>query len=1555
MKIRHLSLACRCCGLALLLLCLWVPLAAFGQAHGLGEFLDDQGRLSIPEGFSGSLDPEGFEMQTSADGTPRFVVQGGIGTVAGEWEAFGGMNSGCNGEILAMAIDESGRVYLGGRFTVCGTTAAHYVALYDPVANQFEALKSGGANGVGGSSFSSPDVSALALSGGELYAGGSFTEAGGNPARGIARWDGKEWHSLGIGDQNGVSPASVFSLAVSDSDVYVGGQFIQAGGQPANRVARWDGSEWHSLGTGGQNGVNNRVWALAVSGNDVYVGGAFGEAGGQSANRVARWNGNEWQPLESGGQNGVNGTVYALAASASDVYVGGRFTEAGGESAIALARWDGSAWHALESGGQNGVNSVVRVLTVSGSNLYVGGQFVQAGGQRAYRVARWDGDQWHALGSDQQNGLDGVSRNGGINVRALAVSEIDVFVGGAFDEAGAQSANNVARWNGADWDALEITGGQNGLNNIVSAVAVLGADLYVGGRFTEAGGQRANFIARWDGTDWHALESGGQNGVNNWVNALAVSGSDLYVGGFFSQAGGKQTTRVARWDGTDWHALGSSEQNGTDFFVNALVVSGSDVYVAGAFTRAGGQAANNIARWDGSQWHTLGSGEQNGVNFDVNALAASGGELYVGGKFTAAGGQPALYVARWDGNAWHGLGSGVSGIDPVVRALTVSGSDVYVGGEFLGAGGQLANNIARWDGSAWHALESGGQTGIGSLVDINISVRALATSSSGVYVGGAFTEAGGQPINFVSNWDGSGWSSLGDGAAKGVNQSVNALAVAGPVIHVGGEFGLAGEELSSRLATFEVAVQQEIDISPSEIDFGDIELGSTSIPQVVTIENTGEVDLDIQSVLVTGVNLAEFPVVADDCTGETLAPQSECTLEVVFSPTGSGERSAQIDVRSSAQSSLDTVTLSGNGMINDQPVLDLSPASVNFGEVAIGGSSNQTTTVENTGSTALDIESLALAGPAANDYILDADNCSGSSLAPGETCSYNVGVAPSETGLREAAVDIVSNAFSSPDQQTYIAIGIEAPVMAFEPDGFDFGAVPVSTTEESGELLVKNAGSADLIVNFIQLVGTDADDFSLILDQCSATTVAAGDSCAFEFSFSPSDVGTQAFTVWVDSNAGLGRFFIRGRGVNLDPELDLNPNLVDFGNVAGEDASAPISLVFSNPGSGALTVTAVDPAEAPFTQAAGTCGAVPFSVAAGDSCAIDYQFQPTDPGDFVQTITVESDAIAGSDTEFSLTGTSGQFDVAVMKSNAAEFVLPGVATIYDIQVLNLGLSDLFGVGIVDVLPPELDATAATWTCTPGTGVACPVDSGVGDIDEIVDLPAGAGMAFTLIAPVIADEGVDVVNTVTATMPAGTEDEDPSNNEATDSDPVAIFAGDFEFAGCSDDLIENRFCVTGENVVLDIVTGLEWQRCPLGRVWDETNQICTGEASGVEWDDAVVLAPDGGWRLPSVEELSTLRYCSDGDPALFLPSVSGPGIRCDNVGNIIQPVIEPEAFPNWPLNAPVGPPWFWTTTDGPDFEDSDGNIIDGKIAVSFGEGSILNVNKISPIQVLLVRD
>lgn len=179
------------------------------------------------------------------------------------------------------------------------------------------------------------------------------------------------------------------------------------------------------------------------------------------------------------------------------------------------------------------------------------------------------------------------THGGGLNgdVTAIAVSGSNVYVGGWFTQAGGISANRIAVWNGTTWSALG-----SGLNNVVTAIAISGSNVYVGGWFTQAGGISANYIACWDGTTWSALGSG----LNNNVYAVAVSGSNVYVGGgVFTSAGGVPANRVAVWDSTTstWSALG----NGVDNFVYAITISGPNVYFGGQFTQAGGVSANHIA------------------------------------------------------------------------------------------------------------------------------------------------------------------------------------------------------------------------------------------------------------------------------------------------------------------------------------------------------------------------------------------------------------------------------------------------------------------------------------------------------------------------------------------------------------------------------------------------------------------------------------------------------------------------------------------------------------------------------------------------------------------------------------------------------------------------------------------------------------------------------------------------------------------------------------------------------------------------------------------------
>ena len=171
-----------------------------------------------------------------------------------------------------------------------------------------------------------------------------------------------------------------------------------------------------------------------------------------------------------------------------------------------------------------------------------------------------------------------------------------------------------------------------GLNDVVFALAVYQGELYVGGSFTDAGGNpNADYIARFDGTDWHSV---GGVGLSNTVLALAVYQGELYVGGNFTDAASiTGADRIARFDGTDWHSVGGVGLSST---VYALAVYQGELYVGGAFTNAAGiTSANRIARFDGTDWHSVGGV---GLNSFVLALAVYQGELYVGGRFTNAAG-----------------------------------------------------------------------------------------------------------------------------------------------------------------------------------------------------------------------------------------------------------------------------------------------------------------------------------------------------------------------------------------------------------------------------------------------------------------------------------------------------------------------------------------------------------------------------------------------------------------------------------------------------------------------------------------------------------------------------------------------------------------------------------------------------------------------------------------------------------------------------------------------------------------------------------------------------
>jgi hypothetical protein len=335
-----------------------------------------------------------------------------------DWSSLG---SGVNNVVQALAISGT-NIYAGGRFTLAGGNAAYCVAKW---------------NGSGWSSLGpgmNDWVLALAVSGTNLYAGGYFSMAGGVSANRVARWNGNNWSALGSGLGPMMGIYSVRALALSGTNLYAGGSFTTAGFQTVNNIARWNGTSWSAMGSG----MNHTVEALAVSGTNLYAGGWFTTAGSMSANSIARWNGSRWSALGSGmGGSEVN-IVYALAVSGSNLYAGGLFVSAGGKGVGSIARWNGISWASVGSG--VGVNTnyyaSVRSLAVSGDYLYAGGDFTRAGGIAANRIARWDGNSWSALGSGMNT-----------NVLALAISGYDLYAGGNFTSAGNKNSSYVAKAN----------------------------------------------------------------------------------------------------------------------------------------------------------------------------------------------------------------------------------------------------------------------------------------------------------------------------------------------------------------------------------------------------------------------------------------------------------------------------------------------------------------------------------------------------------------------------------------------------------------------------------------------------------------------------------------------------------------------------------------------------------------------------------------------------------------------------------------------------------------------------------------------------------------------------------------------------------------------------------------------------------------------------------------------------------------------------------------------------------------------------------------------------
>jgi hypothetical protein len=317
---------------------------------------------------------------------------------------------------------------------------------------------------------------------GKLYAGGRFTRAGGNDARGLAAWDGLTWQPVGS-----MPLRTVNALAEYNGQLIAAGSVLNPDLSSSNRVIRFDGTDWLSLTDAASSNFDSSISSMIVYNGDLYVAGRFSTAGGVAANRIARWNGTTWSPLQQGltGTFGSQSSPFAstLAVYNNELYVGGAFVNAGSVTNVNhVARWNGTTWN--RAGTLNGWSTFAFVasMAVFQGQLYATGNALFTPGQE---IGRWNGTTWTGL----PNALSGSDNFGSVGGRSMCVHNGNLYVGGVFSSAGGITSYKIVRYTGTTWQSVGTAGlGSTASNrDIILALSSYKSDLMIGGRFTAAG------------------------------------------------------------------------------------------------------------------------------------------------------------------------------------------------------------------------------------------------------------------------------------------------------------------------------------------------------------------------------------------------------------------------------------------------------------------------------------------------------------------------------------------------------------------------------------------------------------------------------------------------------------------------------------------------------------------------------------------------------------------------------------------------------------------------------------------------------------------------------------------------------------------------------------------------------------------------------------------------------------------------------------------------------------------------------------------------------------
>lgn len=308
-----------------------------------------------------------------------------------------------------------------------------------------------------------------------------------------------------------------------------------------------------------------------------------------------------------------------------------------------------------------------------------------------------------------------------------------------------------------------------------------------------------------------------------------------------------------------------------------------------------------------------------------------------------------------------------------------------------------------------------------------------------------------------------------------------------------------------------------------------------------------------------------------------------------------------------------------------------NPGALAFAGVPVGTvSSSQAVTLTNTGSLGLAITQVV---PSAN--FTETDNCANSTIAAGASCTLQVTFAPAATGSLTGEIVVGANVYGGQLAINLSGTGTPAGAITLSPASVDFGPVDVGISSAAITVEATNGSTQPVTFTAITITGP----FSISMNSCISSALAAGQACPVSVEFTPTQSGSAAGTLTFTGSAGTQTVGLSGSGL-APPTDSLIPNTLAFPGTPEGQISLMQTVTVTNTGdlplesilfsvSGEFVI-----ASSSSTTSTGGC---PGVLAAHASCGINVQFAPTQLGNLSGTLTI-SDALRTQTVSLSGTG-----------------------------------------------------------------------------------------------------------------------------------------------------------------------------------------------------------------------------------------------------------------------------------------------------------------------------